>query len=69
VGASVVSPLANFAHAIEISRPHDDYRLDLQVTRITINEPIAASRFQLLQPPGSELVRVGEENAARDQKP
>jgi hypothetical protein len=69
VAASGVSPIANFAHTIEINRPHDDYRLDLQVTKITINEPIAASRFQLLQPPGSELVRVGEENAARDQKP
>jgi hypothetical protein len=63
------SPPAIFAHSIAINRPHDDYRLDLQVTKITIDEPIAASRFQLLRPPGSELVRVGEENAAKDQKP
>lgn len=69
VAATGVNPLASFAHAIEINRPHDDYRLDMQVTKITINEPIAASRFQLFQPPGSELVRVNEENAARDQKP
>ena len=69
VAANGINALANFAHVIEINRPHDDYRLDLQVTKITINEPIAASRFQLLQPPGSELVRVGEENAARDHKP
>ena len=62
-------PLANFAHTIGISRPHDDYRLDLQVSKIAINEPIAASRFQLLQPPGSELVQVREANAAKDQKP
>jgi hypothetical protein len=67
--ASSAGPLANFAHAIAISRPHDDYRLDLQVSKITINEPIAASRFQLLQPPGSELVQVSQANAAKDQKP
>jgi outer membrane lipoprotein-sorting protein len=69
VTASSPSPLGTFAHTIEINRPHDDYRLDLQVSKITINEPIAASRFQLLQPPGSELVQVSEANAAKDQKP
>jgi hypothetical protein len=63
------TPLANFAHTIGISRPHDDYRLDLQVSKITVNEPIAASRFQLLQPPGSELVQVSAANATKDQKP
>jgi hypothetical protein len=67
--ASSAGPLANFAHAIAISRPHDDYRLDLQVSKIAINEPIAASRFQLLQPLGSELVEVSQANAAKDQKP
>jgi hypothetical protein len=25
-----------------------------------VNEPIAAGRFELNQPPGTELVRVGE---------
>jgi hypothetical protein len=25
-----------------------------------VNEPIAADRFELHQPPGTELVRVGE---------
>jgi hypothetical protein len=69
VAASGADPLANFAHTIEISRPHDDYRLGLLVSKITINEQIAASRFQLLQPQGSELVQVSEENAAKDQKP
>jgi hypothetical protein len=69
VASGSAGPLANFAHTVEINRPHDDYRLDLQVSKITINEPIAASRFQLLQPPGSELVQVSEANTAKDQKP
>jgi hypothetical protein len=49
----------NFAHTISIDRPHDDYRLDLQVSKVTLNEPIPPARFQLDQPPGSELVQVG----------
>jgi hypothetical protein len=47
LAASSSGPLANFARTIEINRPHDDYRLALVVSKITINEPIAASRFQL----------------------
>lgn len=49
-----------FPRAIRIDRPHDDYKLDLQVTRIVLNEELPAERFKLEQPPGSELVHVGD---------
>lgn len=49
-----------FPRAIRIERPHDDYRLDLQITKVTLNEELPADRFKLEQPAGSELVRVGE---------
>lgn len=42
-------------------RPHDDYQLEVRITKLTLNEDIAADRFRLEQPPGTELVRVGEE--------
>lgn len=61
-----------FPHTIRIDRPHDDYRVDLQVTKLAINEEFPAERFQLAQPPNSELVKVGEENGAtppKDSKP
>jgi outer membrane lipoprotein-sorting protein len=51
---------ALFSRAIRIHRPHDDYQLDLQVTKITLNEEIPADRFKLEQPEGSELVQVGD---------
>jgi hypothetical protein len=57
-GAS--EPITTFPHAIVIDRPHDDYRLDLEVTKIALNEDIPADRFKLDQPSGSELVRIGE---------
>jgi hypothetical protein len=49
-----------FPRAIRIERPHDDYKLDLQVIKVTLNEEIPAERFKLEQPAGAELVRVGE---------
>jgi hypothetical protein len=50
----------SFPRAIRLERPHDDYKLDLQVTKISLNEDIPAERFKLEQPAGTELVRVGE---------
>jgi outer membrane lipoprotein-sorting protein len=49
-----------YPRQIVLSRPGDDYQLQLGITKLTVNEPIAAGRFELNQPPGTELVRVGE---------
>jgi len=43
-------------------RPHDDYQLEVRITKLTLNEDIAADRFRLEQPPGTELVLVGDES-------
>jgi hypothetical protein len=50
----------SFPHAIRIDRPHDDYKLDLKITKVTLNEEIPSERFNLEQPAGSDLVKVGE---------
>jgi len=52
--------VASFPRAIRIERPHDDYKLDLQVAKISLNEEIPAERFKLEQPAGAEMVRVGD---------
>jgi hypothetical protein len=57
----------SFPRTIRIERPHDDYKLDLQVTKVTVNEEIPAERFKLEQPAGMELVPVGD--AAENQQP
>ena len=54
------SVVSAFPRQIRIERPHDDYRLDLQIIKLTLNEDLPLDRFKLEQPPGSELVRVGE---------
>jgi hypothetical protein len=56
-----------FPHTIQVERPHDDYRLELHVTKLMLNEDIPPDRFKLEQPPGSELVHVGEDTP--EQKP
>jgi hypothetical protein len=53
---------AQFPRSITVERPHDDYKLGIQITKLTLNEPIAPERFKLAQPPGSELVEVGKED-------
>ena len=49
-----------FPRQIRIERPHDDYRLDLQIIKIALNEDLPPERFKLEQPAGTELVRVAE---------
>lgn len=50
-----------FPRHVWLVRPHDDYQLEVRITKLTLNEDIAAERFRLEQPPGTELVRVVEE--------
>ena len=45
---------------ITLNRPHDDYQLDIHVTKLAMNESISDDRFRLEQPPGTELVKLGE---------
>lgn len=62
-----------FPQSIRIERPHDDYQLTLDFTKLALNQEIPADRFQLEQPAGSELVRVDQsDNASKpseNQKP
>jgi outer membrane lipoprotein-sorting protein len=63
-GSNATATAANgaspFPRSIRIDRPYDDYKLDLRVTKVSMNEEIPAERFKLEQPAGAELVRVGE---------
>jgi outer membrane lipoprotein-sorting protein len=57
-----------YPHEIAISRPSDDYQLHIAVKKLTVNEPIAADRFVLKQPPGTKLIHP-DEDAKEPQKP
>jgi outer membrane lipoprotein-sorting protein len=57
-----------YPRQISISRPGDDYQLQIEIKKLAINEPIAADRFVLKQPNGTKLIRA-DENAKETQKP
>jgi hypothetical protein len=56
--SSTPGVVSAFPRQIRIERPHDDYRLDLLIIKLTLNENLPAERFKLEQPAGTELVRV-----------
>lgn len=45
---------------ILLVRPQDDYQLKVRIRKLSLNESIDADRFELPQPAGTELVKVGE---------
>jgi outer membrane lipoprotein-sorting protein len=51
---------AEYPMSIRLERPRDEYRLDLSITKITLNETLEADRFKLEAPAGAEVVKVGE---------
>jgi outer membrane lipoprotein-sorting protein len=63
--ALAVDGVTSFPRAIRIDRPHDDYRLDLQITKVALNQCVPPDRFKLDQPASSELVPVGESSDAK----
>jgi outer membrane lipoprotein-sorting protein len=50
-----------YARQISVARPSDDYQLRITIIKATFNESISEDRFILPQPPGTQLVRAGEE--------
>lgn len=60
-GGSIAAGDSTYPNSILISRPGEDYKLDIAVKKLTVNEKVEADRFALKQPEGSDLVRVGED--------
>jgi hypothetical protein len=57
-----------YPRQVSISRPSDDYQLQIEIKKLSINEPIAPDRFVLKQPLGTKLIHP-DENAKEPQKP
>jgi len=60
-GAEPAAAPISFARDIHIWRPQDDYKLEIRILKLTLNEPVSPDRFDLSQPPGTQLLHVGEE--------
>lgn len=53
---------AAYPHQITLRRPGNDYQLGIEIKKVTLDESIAADKFELAQPAGTELVNVDEAN-------
>jgi outer membrane lipoprotein-sorting protein len=51
---------AEYPMSVSIERPHDEYRLDLTISKIALNETLETDRFKLEAPAGADVVHVGE---------
>lgn len=49
-----------YPRQIGLSRPANDYKLQIGLTKATFNAPLPDDRFVLRKPQGAELVNVGE---------
>lgn len=58
-----------FPSRIEIQRPIEEYAITLNVTKLTLNEPLTDQQFVLTQPPGSKLINVDNKNTSAPTKP
>jgi hypothetical protein len=56
-----------YPRSIRIDRPRDEYRLDMTVTKVSLNESLTSDRFTLEAPQGAEVVHLTD--SAEDKKP
>jgi len=51
----------SYPRQIDIARPGEDYQLAIHINKLTLNGTLAADAFVLKQPPGTDLVRIGQD--------
>jgi outer membrane lipoprotein-sorting protein len=54
----------NFPLQIEIWRPQEEYDITLTIVKLEMNLPLPDDKFVLPQPPGVEVVRLGQPQAS-----
>jgi outer membrane lipoprotein-sorting protein len=52
-----------FPSTIEIERPQEDYDITLSIVKLELNKPLKDDQFALEQPPGAEVVHLGQSNS------
>lgn len=54
------SGAATYPREISLRRPGNDYKLGIEIKKVTLGEEIAADKFELAQPEGTELVHLDD---------
>ena len=53
-----------FPSRIEIYRPQEEYDITLNILKMEMNKPLRDDQFALVQPPGAEVVRLGQKQSS-----
>ena len=56
---------SNFPFQIEIKRPQEEYDITLTIVKLELNQPLPDEKFELQQPAGADVVRLGEQPTAQ----
>jgi len=59
----------NFPSIIKIERPQEGYTIQLAMVKLTLNGPLNDDQFALSQPPGSQLIRLDNDQHTAEHKP
>lgn len=54
-----------YPRKIQIDRTRDEYRLEMSVTKVSLNETVEAERFKLQAPAGVEVIHMDENGEAK----
>ncbi len=58
-----------FPNIIQIERPQEEYTIQLGMVKVTLNEPLKDEQFALVQPSGSQLVRLDSDQHTAEHTP
>jgi outer membrane lipoprotein-sorting protein len=53
-----------FPKQTEIERPQEEYDITLKIVKLELNKPLNDDQFELQQPAGAEVVRLGQSNGS-----
>ncbi len=53
-----------FPKQIEIERPQEEYDITLNMLKVELNKPLTDEQFALQQPPGAEVVKLGQSSGS-----
>ena len=54
-----------FPKQTEIERPQEEYDITLNIVKLELNKPLNDDQFELQQPAGAEVVRLGQSNGSQ----
>jgi outer membrane lipoprotein-sorting protein len=54
----------SFPTQIEVERPQEAYDITLNIVKLELNKPLTDEQFELAQPAGAQVVRLGESGGA-----